>query len=162
MSKPEYLYETWIRTTPERLWEALTSPAFTRQYFHAMTIESDWTPGAPVRFLYDDGRPGVEGIVLAVEPCTRLSYSWRFVFDEKYAQERPSRVSFEIEQRGPSCRLRVIHDDFDADSLVLPMISAGWSSIVCSLKSLLETGAALEIADEGKDSGTDAASESAA
>lgn len=162
MIKPAYMYETWIRTTPERLWEALTSPAFTRQYFHAMTIESDWTPGAPVRFLYDDGRPGVEGEVLVVEPYSELTYTWRFVFDEAYSRERPSRVSFEIDQRGPSCRLRVIHDDFDADSLVLPMISAGWSSIICSLKSLLETGAALEIADEEKDRGADAASESAA
>ena len=60
MSKPEFIYETWIRTTPERLWEAITSTAFTRKYFHAMAIESEWTPGAPVVFRYEDGRPGVE------------------------------------------------------------------------------------------------------
>lgn len=161
MSKPDFVYETWIRTTPERLWEAITSSAFTRRYFHEMAIESDWTPGAPVVFRYDDGRPGVEGEVLEAIPGERLVYTWRFVFDETLARERASRVAFEIEQRGPSCRLRVVHDQFEPDSRVLPMISEGWAPIICSLKSLLETGEPLTIEDRA-DCGSEPAAESAA
>lgn len=148
MSKPEHIYETYIRSTPERIWEAITTAAFTRQYFHNMLIESDWTTGAPVVFKYEDGRTGVEGEVLEAIRPTRLSYTWRFVFDETLAKERPSRVTFEIEPKGDVCCLRMTHDEFDADSKVLPMISQGWAPILCSLKSLLETGEPLVMEEE--------------
>ena len=161
MSKPDFVYETWIRTTPERLWEALTSSAFTCRYFHAMAIESDWAPGSPVVFRYEDGRPGVEGEVLEAIPGRRLVYTWRFVFDEALARERPSRVAFEIERRGSNCRLRVVHDQFAPDSRVLPMIREGWAPIICSLKSLLETGEPLTIGDR-QGGGSGPAAESAA
>jgi uncharacterized protein YndB with AHSA1/START domain len=161
MSKPEFVYETRIRTTPERLWEAITSGAFTRRYFHAMAIDADWTPGSPVVFRYEDGRPGVEGEVLEAIPGRRLVYTWRFVFDEALAKEQASRVAFEIERRGPSCRLRVVHDRFAPDSRVLPMISEGWAPILCSLKSLLETGEPLTVEDRAE-RGSEAAAESAA
>lgn len=147
MNKPDYVYETYIRTTPERLWKAITSAEFTRQYFHGMAIESDWTPGGPVVFRYEDGRPGVEGQVLEAEPTRLLRYTWRFVYDEELARERPSRVSFEIEPQGAVCRLRVTHDDFDPHSKVLPLVSQGWAPLICSLKSLLETGQPLDLED---------------
>lgn len=146
MSKPEYIYETYIRTTPEKIWEAVTTAAFTRQYFHNMYVESDWQVGSPVYFKYADGNNGVEGEVLAVDKPHKLVYTWRFVFDEKFARERPSRVTFEIEPQGPVSRLRVTHDEFDEDSNVLPAISQGWAPIICSLKSLLETGEPLPVA----------------
>lgn len=146
MKKPEHIYETYIRASAESLWEAITSAEFTRQYWHRMTVESDWSPGSAVRFLYEDGRAGCEGKVLEWDPPHRLSYTWRFLFDEELAAERPSTVTFEISPMGDSCRLRVIHGDFDEDSKVFPMISWGWAEVMSSLKSLLETGRPLDVA----------------
>lgn len=146
MKNPEHIYQTHIRTTPQRLWEAITSPEFTRQYFHRMHIDCDWKPGSAVKFRYEDGRVGCEGTLLDCVPPKLLRYTWRFLFDEQLAKERPSTVTFEIEPAGENCRLRVTHNDFDADSKVFPMISEGWSEVISSLKSLLETGTALEVA----------------
>ncbi len=143
MKKPDFQYETWIRTTSQQLWEAITSPEFTRQYFHGMAIDSDWVPGSPVRFRYPDGRVGVEGEIIESQPYCRLAYTWRFLHDSALAAEQPSRVDWEIEAKEGVCRLRVSHTGFAAGSRVLPMITEGWSPILCSLKSLLETGAAL-------------------
>lgn len=146
MKKPEHVYETYIRASAESLWEAITSAEFTRQYWHRMAVDSDWQPGATVRFRYEDGRVGCEGEVLECDPPRRLVYTWRFLFDDALAAERPSRVSFEITQLGDSCRLRLTHGDFDPDSKVFPMISDGWAEVISSLKSLLETGRPLAIA----------------
>jgi uncharacterized protein YndB with AHSA1/START domain len=146
MHRPKHIYETYIRADAQTIWRAITTPEFTRQYFHAMAIESDWSVGAPVTFRYADGRIGCEGVLLEITPPRRLAYTWRFLFDAELAKERPSRVTFEIEPRGRVSVLRVTHDDFDADSKVYPMISKGWAEIVSSLKSLLETGQPLEIA----------------
>ena len=82
MSKPEYMYETFIRATPNKIWEALTTAAFTSQYFHGTHIQSDWLPGSPVVFQGDDGSTVVEGEVLAANKPTHLSYSWRALYDE--------------------------------------------------------------------------------
>ena len=143
MTNPDYQYEIWIRTTPQRLWQAITTAEFTRQYFHGMAIESDWTPGSPVLFRYPDGRVGVEGSIIESEPHSRLAYTWRFVHEPALAAEEPSRVDWAIEAKEGVCRLRVSHTGFAAGSRVLPMVSEGWSPILCSLKTLLETGNAL-------------------
>lgn len=146
MSRPEHVYDTYIRASAERIWEAITSAEFTRQYWHRMAVDSDWKPGSKVRFRYEDGRVGCEGEILECDPPRRLSYTWRFTFDEELAAERPSTVVFEITPMGDNCRLRVHHRDFDPDSKVFPMISWGWAEVMSSLKSLLETGKALHIA----------------
>ncbi len=158
MSRPEHIYEIYIRASAEAIWEAITTPAFTRQYFHAMDIDSTWETGAPVAFRSAEGQPSVEGRVIEARPPTRLSYTWRFLYDEELARERPSRVTYEIEDKGTVCRLRVSHDEFDPDSKVLAMISRGWAPILCSLKSLLETGEALAMdADAGTEEARGAA-----
>lgn len=146
MKRPEHIYQTYIRASREQVWEAITAPEFTRQYFHAMHIRSDWKPGSPVTFEYDDGRVGCEGELLDYDPPRRLSYTWRFMFDEALAKERPSTVAFELEPAGEATRLRIIHGDFDEDSKVYPMIRDGWAEVISSLKSLLETGEPLAIA----------------
>jgi len=146
MDRPKHVYETYIRADAQTLWAAITTPEFTSQYFHGMAIESDWTVGGHVQFKYADGRVGCEGDLLECKPPSRISYTWRFLFEEELAKERPSRVTFEIESRGMVCRLRVIHDDFEPDSKVYAMISTGWAEVISSLKSLLETAESLQIA----------------
>jgi uncharacterized protein YndB with AHSA1/START domain len=146
MSKPEYIYETYIRATPEKVWEALTSAAFTSQYFHGAGVRSDWQIGSPVVFEGDDGNALVDGEILVANRPTRLSFSWRSLYDEELATESPSRVTFDIEAMQGVCRLRITHDNFETGSKTYEHVSQGWSSIICSLKSLLETGQALPIA----------------
>ena len=143
---PVYVYETYIRAAPERIWQAITTAEFTRQYFHATNIQSSWNVGERVEFTYDDGTLVVEGEVLEIDEPRRLVYSWHVLYDPEARKERPSRVAYDIEPLGKVCRLRITHDDFDRDSVLYPAISQGWSAIVCSMKSLLETGEALEIA----------------
>ena len=149
MNEPKFVYVTYIATTPEKLWQALTDGAFTERYWFGTRIESDWTLGARVRFLRDDTVSDY-GVVLECEPPRRLSYSWRAEFHEEFRHERPSRVTFEIEPMAPrmggrrsEVKLTVIHDDFDAGSKVFHAISGGWPLVLASLKSSLETGGGL-------------------
>lgn len=146
MNKPEFMYETFIRATPEKIWEALTTAAFTSLYFHGTHVDSDWKTGSPVVFRGDDGTPLVEGEVLVADRPKRLSYTWHVLYDDELTKERPSRVTFELEPLPGVCRLRIVHDDFDVGSKTLEKVSQGWSSIICSLKTLLETGDALPLA----------------
>jgi DNA-binding transcriptional ArsR family regulator/uncharacterized protein YndB with AHSA1/START domain len=160
MSKPEFVYTTYIRTTPEQLWRGLTDPAFTRQYWN-IGWESDWTAGAPLT-LHLDGK-GVTvadpaQVILESDPYRRLSYTWHTFTPEwaaaydvseehraTIAAEPRSKVTFDIEQLGDTVRLTVIHDGFEPGSAVLPGISQGWPHLMSSLKTLLETGEILPI-----------------
>jgi uncharacterized protein YndB with AHSA1/START domain len=146
MSEPKFVYVTYIATTPEKLWQALTDGAFTEQYWFGTRVESDWTLGAKVRFR-SNGSVSDYGEVLECNPYTRLSYSWHVKFHEAFSGERPSRVVFEIEPMSvkgcAEVKLTVTHEDFDPGSKVLAAVSNGWPVILASLKSLLETGTAL-------------------
>ena len=160
MSKPEFVYTTYINTTPERLWQGLTDPAFTKRYW-GIAWESDWRPGSAVALEIQDGAVKIADpaqVVLESEPYRRLSYTWHTftpewaaaygVSDEdlaKLAGERRSKVTFDIEPAGEMVKLTVIHDGFDAGSAVLPGISAGWPRILSDLKTLLETGDTLPV-----------------
>jgi len=153
MSKPEFVYVTYIRTTPERLWQALTDPVFTHRYWET-TFDTDWTQGSAM--IWDNhgvviADPGQ--VVLESDPPRRLSYTWhavvpelaeRFGWDQQYlarvAAERPSKVTFDIEPAGELVRLAVTHDGFDPGSAVLESVSGGWPIVISSLKTLLETG----------------------
>jgi uncharacterized protein YndB with AHSA1/START domain len=149
MSEPKFVYVTYIATTPERLWQALTDGAFTHQYWFGLTIESDWAPGSRVVFR-DGGDVHDYGEVLVCEPCRRLSYSWHVEFDEVFRNEKPSRVTFELEAMGTEVKLTVTHDEFEPGSKVRVAVSNGWPLVLASLKSLLETGrgSALTSADK--------------
>jgi uncharacterized protein YndB with AHSA1/START domain len=148
MSEPKFVYVTYIATTPEKLWQALTDGAFTERYWFGTRIESDWTLGAKVRF-HSDGLVSDYGVVLECKPYTRLSYSWHVKFHEAFSRERPSRVIFELESmssdKGAEVKLTIIHDDFDPGSKVLAAVSTGWPRVLASLKSFLETGRALTL-----------------
>jgi uncharacterized protein YndB with AHSA1/START domain len=143
MSKPEFVYTTFIKTTPEKLWHALTDTEFTRSYWFGCSLSSDWKVGS--RMHMDRGGKVVnECVVLESDPPRRLSYSWHSIFDEEMKKERPSRVTFVLEPNGGAVKLTVTHEDFAEGSKVLPSISGGWPLVLSSLKSILETGQPLD------------------
>jgi uncharacterized protein YndB with AHSA1/START domain len=142
MSKPEFVYTTYIETSAEKLWQALTDGDFTERYWFGHRVASDWKVGSPYRFT-KPGTNSIEGKVLASDPPKRLAYSWNSCSPDR--RERPSRVTFELEPRGKIVKLTVTHDDFDEGSQTFSNISGGWPMVIASLKSLLETGHALMI-----------------
>lgn len=151
MSKPQFVYVTYIDTTPEKLWEALTNGEFTRQYWGGRRIESDWQEGSVVRHLKEDGSLDWHGKVLAADPPRRLSYSFDPATDDEMPgyegdrvdlndPENASRVTFEITEHMGQLRLTLVHDQFEEGSKVLQGVSHGWPAILSSLKTLLERG----------------------
>ncbi len=146
--KLEYAYETWIRASATEVWRALTDAAFTSQYFHATHVESTWEPGASVCYRYAPGGDvAVEGQVLEARVPERLVITWHVRYDEEAIEEAPSKVAFELDERADQTRLRISHYDFPAASVVYAGISEGWPWIISSLKSLLETGQPLPLAE---------------
>ena len=96
MSEPKFVYVTYIATTPEKLWQALTDGTFTRQFWFGTSVESDWSRGSRVIFR-SGGEVHDTGEVLDYVPYRRLSYSWQVEFHEVFRREKPSRVTFELE-----------------------------------------------------------------
>jgi len=138
------VYQIVIRTSPERLWQALTDSSFSRRYPFYMSIESTFRLGDPVRFVDDAGRAAVEGVILESDPPRRLVYTWVIRYDAKYSHET-SRVTWLIEPRGDSlCQLTLTHDVTNAP-LTAPHVTGGWPFILSGIKTLLETGEPLVI-----------------
>lgn len=142
MRKPEFIYVTYIETTPDKLWEALTSGEFSRRYWFGCEIVSDWKVGSKFS-LVRDGKTTDDGEVLEVDRPRRLSYTFHHLLNEMAAKEKPSKVTFVLEPYGKLVKLTLTHEGFAPDSVVLDGISSGWPAILASLKSLLETGHAL-------------------
>ena len=143
MSKPEFVYITYIETTPEKLWQALTEGDFTERYWFGQRIASDWHPGARFSFT-KEGATTIEGNLLTLDPPNRLVYTWDPASSEA-KRERVSRVTFDLEPRGKVVKLTVTHDNLDAGGKTLRDISGGWPMVLANLKSLLETGRPLDI-----------------
>ena len=156
MEKPTFVYNTYINTTPEQLWKALTEPAFTKRYWNT-ALESDWKVGSTITWDNHGVRIADPAqVVLESDPFRRLSYSWHtftpelgahFGFSDELqatlAGEPRSKVTFDIEQDGPIVKLTVTHDGFEPGSTMIQMISEGWPHILSDLKTLLETGQTL-------------------
>jgi DNA-binding transcriptional ArsR family regulator len=156
VERPSFVYTTYIRTTPERLWQALTDPAFTRRYWGA-AFQSDWKVGSEMtweQFGVTIADPAQ--VVLESDPYRRLGYTWHSFTPEladgldlseeardRTAAEPRSKVSFEIEPLGELVKLTVVHDGFEPGSLVAEMVSQGWPRVLSGLKTLLETGETL-------------------
>ncbi len=135
----EKVFEIYIKTTPERLWEAITDPDMRSKYNFGARQVSDWTPGS----RYEMGHPGSpeplgDGENLEVDPPRRLVQSFRALWSEDVKSEGTSRVTWEIEPVGDSCRLTVIHDQLREDAN--GELYGGWPMILSGLKTLLETG----------------------
>lgn len=144
MSKPEFVYVTYIETTPEKLWEALTSSEFSKRYWFNTDLQSDFKVGSPFALVMNGTTTDV-GKILEADPPRRLSYSFQHVLDDELRHEQPSKVVFNIEQHGKLVKLTLTHEGFAEGSKLLDGISRGWPAILASLKSLLETGTALAI-----------------
>ena len=146
--QPQFVYVTHIQTTPEALWEALTTAGFIEQYWFGRKQESQWKTGSIVESRSPQGELEWRGQILRNEPPRLLSYTFEVIGED----EPPSRVTFEIEPLGPNTkpqgravRLTITHDQFPSDSKIYPGIEEGWSAIVSSLKTLLETGRSLDL-----------------
>jgi uncharacterized protein YndB with AHSA1/START domain len=144
MPKPEFIYLTYIETTPEKLWEALTSSEFSRRYWFNTELRSDFKVGSPFA-LVSNGIVTDEGRILEADPPRRLSYSFNHVLQDDMRNERPTKVVFTIEPHGGLVKLTLTHEGFAEGSKLLDGISKGWPAILSSLKSLLERDAALAI-----------------
>jgi len=144
MEKPKFVYVTYIRTTPEKLWKALIDPEFTRRYWFETRQESEWKPGASWKIVFPDGQVSDSGEVLEIEPEKRLVLSWRHEVKPELHVEGYSRLTYELEKQGEQVKLTVLHDIEKPDSNFIKAVSGGWPLILASLKSLLETGESLE------------------
>ncbi len=143
MASSRFVYVTYIRTTPEKLWQALVEPEFTRQYWAETWQDCAWKQGAPWKLMAPDGRIGDSGEVLEIDPPRRLVLSWRNELMPEVRAEGYSRATFELEPQGESVKLTVIHEMDQPDSKLIEGVSSGWPHILASLKSLLETGESL-------------------
>jgi uncharacterized protein YndB with AHSA1/START domain len=144
MQTDQFVYVTYIRTTPEKLWKALIEPEFTRQFWCNTTQESEWKPGATWKILMPDGAVADSGEVVEIDPHRRLVLKWRNEFRPELKAEGYSRLTYQLEPEGKSVKLTVIHEMEKERSKFIEAVSSGWPHILASLKSLLETGESLE------------------
>jgi uncharacterized protein YndB with AHSA1/START domain len=138
-----FVYVIYIRTTPERLWRALTAPEFTRQFWCETVQDCEWKVGASWKLMIPDGRVGDAGEVLEIDPPRRLVLSWQNQFTDLRA-EGHSRMTYQLEPQGDMVKLTVRHEMPHLGSTFIEKVSNGWPAILSSLKSLLETGEPLE------------------
>jgi uncharacterized protein YndB with AHSA1/START domain/DNA-binding transcriptional ArsR family regulator len=142
-NRPAHVYQIFIRTTPEKLWQALTDGTITPQYYFGTRVESTWQTGAAYTYRYADDRPMIEGKILEIDPPRRIVMTFLPRWED--AEEAPgvSRVTFEIEPEGAVCKLTLTHDDLDPHAPSSKGIREGWARILSALKTVLETGETL-------------------
>jgi len=136
----EKVYEIYIKTTPDRLWQAIVDPEIRRQYMFGWGMKSDWTPGSRYESAYGSV-PIIEGENLEVHPPHRLVQSLRALWTDALKAEGTSRLTWEIKQVGDSCCLTLVHDQLREGAEV--GLYGGWPQVLSGLKTWLETGAAL-------------------
>ncbi|NNF04714.1 MAG: helix-turn-helix domain-containing protein [Rhodothermales bacterium] len=141
MSKHRHRYEIYIRATADKLWEALTDGAITRQYYYGSPVESSFEPGAPIIYKHheDDSVTMISGEIVEAVPGTRLIHTFSFHNDDP-----PSTVRYEIEENDGTCKLTLVHE-FDEINKTYRAVEDGWNPILSGLKTLLETGEPLNI-----------------
>ena len=139
----KFVYVTYIKTTPEKLWDALTKPEFTKQYWFGVTLECDWKAGSPWKMMYDDGRVTDSGEIIEAEKPKRIAIKWRNEFMPELKEEGWSRCVMELEPVNDTVKLTITHMIDKIGSKFIQAVSGGWPRILSSLKTMLETGHAL-------------------
>lgn len=139
-AESSFVYVTFIRTTPEKLWSALTDPNQMKEYWFGMHIKTEWKKGADWQMFFPDGRVADTGQILELERPKRIQIKWRNEFVPEMKAEGFSLCTMELEPVGSTVRLTITHTIERADSKFIQAVSGGWPKIVSNLKSLLETG----------------------
>jgi uncharacterized protein YndB with AHSA1/START domain len=136
---------TVIAAPPEEVWKGLTTAEFTRQYWHNTRVRGDYRPGGKIEFLNPDDSIGVAGEIIKADHPEELVYTWQFTAPDSVAKDDPpSRVSFRLERVGVGTRLTVVHDQLVEGTQTASMITFGWPHVIAGLKTLLETGEAVD------------------
>ena len=139
-NRSSFVYVTIIRTSPEKLWEALTDPEFIRQYWYGVKVECTWKKGAPWKLALPDGRLADAGEILEVEPPRRIVIRWQNEWNPEMKAEGPSRCSIDLEPLDGAVKLTISHEIDRPASKFITGVSGGWPYTLSNLKSLLETG----------------------
>jgi len=157
MARSTFVYVTYIRTTPEKLWSALTDVEFIGRYWFGMQCESQWTPGSSWRLMSGDGQIMDAGEIVAAEPPRRLVIRWQHQSKPELKAEGDSLCTMELEPSGPAVKLSITHTIEREPSKFILAVSGGWPKVISNLKSLLETGSTalqdpypIQSADSGK------------
>jgi uncharacterized protein YndB with AHSA1/START domain len=143
MSKTDesaFVYVTFIRTTPERLWSALTSADFMKEYWFGVHIKTEWKVGAEWQMLFPDGRVADTGEILELDQPRRMVLKWRNEFRPELKAEGYARCVIELEPVSDAVKLTIRHTMDRAESKFIEAVSVGWPKVLSNLKSLLETG----------------------
>ena len=140
MAKSTFVYVTYIRTTPQKLWSALTDEEFMKQYWFGMHCESQWRAGSPWKMVSGDGSITDTGEIVEADPPRRLAIRWRHQKNADLRAEGDSLCTMELEPSGTAVKLSITHSIERDPSKLIAAVSGGWPAILSNLKSLLETG----------------------
>ncbi len=140
MARSTFVYVSYIRTTPEKLWSALTDAQFMQQYWFGMRGESEWTAGSPWKLISADGVVYDAGNIVEAVPPRRLVIRWRHQNNPELKPEGDSLCSIELEPSGAAVKLSITHTIDCEPSQLITAVSGGWPKVISNLKSLLETG----------------------
>lgn len=141
MARSTFVYVTYIRTTPERLWSALTTDVeFMKQYWFGTHCESQWTAGSPWKMVSSSGQILDSGEIVEAEALRRLVIRWRHQNKPEFKAEGDSHCTIELEPIGTAVKLSITHTIEREPSKLIEAVSGGWPKILSNLKSLLETG----------------------
>lgn len=142
MARSTFVYVSYIRTTPDRLWSALTTDVdFMKQYWFGTHCESEWTAGSPWKMVSSSGLILDAGEIVEADPPRRLVIRWRHHNKPELKAEGDSHCTIELEPIGPAVKLAITHTIEREPSKLIDAVSGGWPKIISNLKSLLETGA---------------------
>ena len=139
-NRSQFVYVTFIRTTPAKLWEALTDPQFIRRYWFGTTVESDWKQGSSWKMTAADGTPTDSGEILEIDPPRRMVIRWRNEWSPELKEEGYSRCTMELERVDEAVKLTITHEIDRPNAKFIEAVSGGWPRILSNLKSLIETG----------------------
>ncbi len=140
MARSTFVYVTYIRTTPEKLWSALTDATFIEKFWFGMRCECLWTPGSSWQMVSGDGQVFDSGEIIEADPPRRLVIRWQHQNKPELKAEGESRCTMELEDSGGAVKLTITHSIERDPSKFIEAVSGGWPKVLSNLKSLLESG----------------------